>query len=155
MLSTIESDYIKGLISVYKSKGYKSYICHTVTEQNNDYDFCIYFSKEDIIAVNNDVFSIKNGIKLYVDSTSRSYNNTTPRVILSNSNYSGSFSVHTAEFIYTNAILDYSEGAYVLNPDISKSGVTNYEFDSFGIILLVIVLTILLFNFIRVILRIK
>lgn len=154
MLSAIESDYIKGLISVYKAKGYNYYVCHTVTEQNNEYDFCIYFSK-DITAISNDVFSVKNGIKIYVDSTSRSYNNSTPRVILSNSNYSGTFSVHTAEFIYTNAVLDYSEGAYTLNPDISKSGVTNYEFDSFSIVLLVIVVTILLFNFIRVILRMK
>lgn len=160
MLTAVESEYIRGLISSYQAKGYKYYVCHTITENNNNYDACVYFSKEEIKAVDNNIFSISNGIKIYVDSSSRSYNyqtgyNDTPRTLIADNNFNGNVNINVAEFIYTNATADYSESVYVLNPDITKSGVSSYTKDSFSVILLVLVVSILLFNFIRTILRIK
>ena len=61
MLSSLESEYLKGLISVYKSKGYKYYIAHTVTETNNDYDVCIYLSKTEIKAIDQNILVLKMG----------------------------------------------------------------------------------------------
>lgn len=160
MLTAVESEYIRGLISVYQSKGYKYYMCHTVTENNNNYDACIYFSKQEIKAIDNNIFSINNGIKIYLDSSSRSYNyqtgyNDSPRTLISNNNFNGTVNVNVAEFVYTNAVSDYLESVYIINPDITKSGVSSYTNDNFSLILLILIVSILLFNFIRVIFRIK
>lgn len=160
MLSAVESEYIRGLISSYQSKGCKYYMCHTLTENNNNYDTCIYLSKDEIRAIDNNIFSIRNGIKIYIDSSSRSYSyqagyNDTPRTLIVDNNFNGNVNVNVAEFVYTNAIADYSESVYILNPDIIKSGVSSYTNDSFSVILLVLVVSILLFNFIRIIFRIK
>ena len=160
MLTELESEYIKGLISTYELKGYKYYLCHTVTENNVDYDICIYFSKEEIKAIDNNIFSISNGIKLYIDSSSRYYNyqtgyRDTSRILLMNSNFNSSVNINIAEFVYTNAILSYSEVLYPINPDIRKSGVSSYSNDNFNIILLVLIVVIILFKFIRLIFRMK
>ena len=159
MLTQVESEYVKGLISSYQLKGYKYYVCHTVTEYNYDYDVCIYFSKEEIKAVDNNIFSITNGIKIYIDSSSRSYYQgsyrDTPRIIISDNNYTGTFNINLAEFIYTNANIQYSETSYIINPDITKSGVTSYQFDFITYLLCFLSILCLLDSFIRSILRIK
>ncbi|MCI8999560.1 MAG: hypothetical protein HFJ26_01170 [Clostridia bacterium] len=157
MLSSLESEYLKGLISTYKLKGYGYYLAHTVTENNNDYDVCVYFSKSKIKAIDQNIFSIENGLKIYIDSSSRSYNTSynTPRVVLADNNFNATISVNVAEFVYTNSILGYSEETYVLNPDIIKSGSTNYETDCFGIVVVVLICSFLLFSFLRSILRMK
>lgn len=160
MLTAVESEYIRGLISVYQLKGYKYYMCHTVTENNNNYDACIYFSKEEIKAIDNNIFSVTNGIKIYIDSSSRSYNyqtgyNDSPRTLIVDSNFNSTVNINVAEFVYTNAVTDYLETSYIVNPDITKSGVSNYTNDNFSVILLVLIVSILLFDFIRIILRIK
>ena len=117
MLSSLESEYLKGLISTYKLKGYGYYLAHTVTENNNDYDVCVYFSKSKIKAIDQNIFSIENGLKIYIDSSSRSYNTSynTPRVVLADNNFNATISVNVAEFVYTNSILGYSEETYVLD----------------------------------------
>lgn len=74
MLSSVELEYVKSLISTYYAKGYKYYLCTTVTETNyttTDYDICIYFSKEPIEAVTDNYFDIRNGIQIYIDSSSK------------------------------------------------------------------------------------
>lgn len=74
MLTTNELDYVKALISTYYTKGYKYYLCTTVTElynSDNDYDLCIYFSKEPIEAVTDNYFDVKNGLQIYIDSSSK------------------------------------------------------------------------------------
>ena len=158
MLTSAESEYIRGLISVYQSKGYQYYMCHTVTENNNNYDVCIYFSKEEIKAIDNNIYSISNGIRIYVDSSSRTYNyqtgySDTPRTLLYN--FNGTVTVNIAEFIYTNAIVDYSLSSYVVNPDIMMSAATNYSINKIDVTLLCLIVIILLFSFIRSIFRIK
>lgn len=157
MFTAQESEYLKSLISVYQARGYKYYLAHTVTENYNDYDFYVYFSKEEITASTDENFVLHNAIFLKIDSSTRSsYNdNNGTRDILANNNFSGTVTVHTAEFVYTNAVLGYEQTLFPINPDLTKSGVTSYSNDSFSIILLVILTTILLFNFIRNIFRMK
>ena len=108
MLTAVESEYIRGLISVYQLKGYKYYMCHTVTENNNNYDACIYFSKDEIMAIDNNIFSVSSGVKIYIDSSSRSYNyqtgyNDSPRTLIADNSFNGNVNVNVAEFVYTNA----------------------------------------------------
>lgn len=74
MLTAVELEYVKSLISTYYLKGYKYYLCTTVTEygtSNTDYDLCIYFSKEPIEAITDNYFEVKNGIQIYIDSSSK------------------------------------------------------------------------------------
>lgn len=102
-------------------------------------------------------FSVKNGLKIYIDSSSRSYNTSynTPRILIADNNFNSSFNINVAEFVYTNAVLSYSEETTALNPDILKTGVTSYDSDCFGIIVVVLICSFMLFNFLRVILRMK
>lgn len=74
MLTAVELEYVKALISTYYAKGYKYYLCTTVTEFGNnasDYDICIYFSKEPIEAITDNYFEVKNGVQIYIDSSSK------------------------------------------------------------------------------------
>lgn len=116
MLTSLEQEYIKSLISVYNRKGYKYYVCHTITETNNDYDVCIYFSKEEIESSSDNYFVVKEGIRIYIDSSSRSnYNyNSIDEV----SYYNGSVIVDTSEFVYSNCTVKYALTSFPLNPDL-------------------------------------
>lgn len=159
MLTQTESEYIKGLISSYEAKGYHSYLCHTVTERNNDFDICIYFSKTDIIARDNSIYSLKDTVKIYIDSSSRSYGSggyiDTPRVMIADSNFSGTISINVAEFVYTNALVSYDEAVYMINPDLMQASATNYSNRvSFSVILCILVVLILN-TFLFKILRLK
>ena len=61
MLTSVELDYLKLLIMRYRNKGYYNYLCHTVSDNNSsDYDLCVYFSKEKIIADSDNQFEVKN-----------------------------------------------------------------------------------------------
>lgn len=74
MLTAVELEYVKSLISIYYSKGYKYYLITTVTEigsNASDYDLCIYFSKEPIEAITDNYFQVKNGIQIFIDSSSK------------------------------------------------------------------------------------
>ena len=157
MFTQVETDYLKSLINFYKKQGYDYYLAHTVTENYNNYDMCIYFSKEEIKASTDNTFSIKNAIVINIDSSGRNDNNnysTSARDIISNSNYSGSLLVHPAEFIYTNAILDYEAVSFCINPDILESGVNSYNNNLFSLSILFLLTLILLYHFIHDLIRI-
>lgn len=158
MFSQVEENYIKGLIGSYTRQGYKNYICHTVTENDNVYDIYIYFSKEEIKANNSLSYTIKNGILLRIDSSQRNDNgynlSTHPRVVLANSNYNGTISINQAEFIYTDASIDYEITTSVVQPDInynSNSVITIWS--NMGILFLLVILFV--YTFVKDILRIR
>lgn len=140
MLSNSESDYIKSLILTYKSQGYDYYLCSTISD-NSDYDIVIYFSKEKIIALTTDRFEVKEGIRLYIDSSSKSTYNTNDSVV--SGSYSGIITVDIAEFSYTNAKLseDYSIFTQAISPDILENSPVN-QLSMFLVILVIIYLLV-------------
>ena len=159
MFTSVEENYIKGLISSYYKHGFKYYICHTVTENNNNYDVYIYFSKEKIKAITPISFDISNGIFIKIDSSSRNDNTYNPsidyRILISDSNYSDVISVNKAEFIYTNAIVDYEVTSLVVNPDITMNSSSNYSTFKLDYICCCILFTTFLYIFICNLLRIR
>ena len=159
MFTQVEENYIKGLISSYKKLGYNYYICHTITENNNDNDIAIYFSKDEIKAITSTTFDISNGIHITIDSSSRNdsgyYLSTGYRSTISDNNYNNILSVNKAEFIYTNATLDYSETSLVLNPDIELNNSSSYIINKINYLLLFVLLITFLYTFIINLLRIR
>lgn len=158
MFTTVESEYLKGLLNVYYEKGYKYYIAHTITEQNNDYDFCVYLSKDKITSSSPNKFNLSdNSIVIYVDSSQRNDNSYNP----STGNrdlllvYHGNLTVNIAEFIYTNSSVSYSLVDNALNPDILMSGVNSYDNKIFSFGLMFVVISVFLYMFIKSILRIR
>lgn len=130
------------LILIIKN-GYTSYLVHTVTENNNDYDICIYLSKTDIEAVTDNYFDINDGLQIYIDSSSRSNYSTNRRDSVSR--FNGSVTIDNAEFIYTNAISEYSLVNIPLNPDLS----IDYTQKQTDMVLIFIVVILILYIFIR------
>ena len=157
MFSNTEVEYVESLVNVYKSKGYKYYLAHTVTERYNSVDVEIYFSKEEIKASTEDIFIVKNGLKITLDSGSRNYENTiySPRILLADSNFNGTVNVNVEEFIFTNASLNYELTQSVVNPDIMISQPVSPEFNLFSYSLLFLVVSIFIYMFVKSILRIK
>lgn len=158
MFTAQESDYLKGLLNVYKELGYKYYVAHTVTETNNNYDMYVYLSKDKITSSSPSDFNLSdNSIVIYIDSSSRNDNNYNPSVHTRDIlyPYSGSLHVHIAEFIYTNADVTYSLVGDSVNPDILLTGANNYDNKLFSYGLMFIVVSIFLYTFIKSILRIR
>lgn len=126
MLSVQEQEYLIGLVNAYKAKGYKYYLCHTIS-YNSDYDFVVYFSKEKITAVSDSYFSVNNSVRVYVNSSTRSQYDNSSRD--TSSSFTGNFSVDLGEFIYTNADTSYTSTSTPINPDImSDYDLTRFEF---------------------------
>lgn len=143
MLSSIEMDYVKGVLNAYYAKGYKYYLIHTVTEPDNNYDIHIYLSKEEIVAMNDNYFFVNHGLELLIDSSLRSYNSSIARDSVSN--FSGNVTVNQAEFIYTNAESRYNLTTLSLNPNIT----VDYTESATSVILIIVVCILLLYLFIR------
>lgn len=137
MLSQVELEYIKALINTYYAKGYKYYMCHTISDNsNNDYDMCIYFSKDKIEALNDNYFSVEKGIRIYIDSSSKStYNYNASDTV---SSFNNNVTVDEAEFIYTNAISIYSYNTICLNPDVTVDYSENNNLNTISILICVI-----------------
>lgn len=157
MFSVQEENYIKGLIASYYKHGYKYYLCHTVTESNNTYDFYIYFSKEEISAITSDTFELKNAVFMKVDSSQRNdngYNGSTHSRDVIQDSFSEIVNVHQAEFIYTNAVVNYKTDSIALNPDINYIDcpiLNNYCI--YGILIVLVIS--FLFSFVSSILRLR
>lgn len=144
MLSQVELEYVKALINTYRNKGYKYYMCHTISDNNNnDYDICIYFSKEKIEALNDNYFSVEKGIRIYIDSSSKSNYNTNASDTVSS--FSNNVTVDLAEFIYTNAESEYSYSAICLNPDL----LVDYKQNHLSVITLILMCIIFCYIFIK------
>ena len=157
MFTAQEIEYLKSLIAVYNEQGYIYYIAHTVTESDNVYDFVIYFSKDEILATNDNLFVMQNALKISVDSSSRNYNSYNPSVHSRESvqEFSGVLNVNVAEFIYTNAKNDSVLATTYINPDISvEYGLLNSTYTATGALLVVLVITFL-YIFIKDIIRLR
>lgn len=158
MLSAIEQDYILGIINTYKKQGFKYYLAHTVTETNNDNDICVYLCKDEILAYGNYTYSINNALVIRIDSSSRndnSYNSSTHDRITFTDSYSGLLSVNMAEFIYSNAKLNYETTQAVIVPDLLVSGSDSAVSDEYMGITTILIVILFLYIFIKDILRIK
>lgn len=158
MFSTLEENYIKSLINTYKKEGYSYYVVHTVTETDNEYDFYIYFSQDEIIFTNSYTFELSdNSLMLKVDSSSRNDNSYNPSIGHRDLVFyeSGTINVNVAEFIYSNAGYNYSLIVHSLNPDIMNSGLDSYNNNLISLSLLCICSSIFLFMFVRSLLRLR
>lgn len=159
MFTQVEENYIKSLINTYKKEGYNYYICHTVTENDNNYDVYIYFSKEEIKAVSNNTFDLTNAIYIQLDSSNRndnSYNSSThSRIRIVNSKVNSIVEINQAEFIYTNAIHSYKTETTVLNPNLMLQGSNSYFSICFMIVSLIVLLITFLYTFISNIFRLR
>lgn len=158
MFSTSEVEYLKSLLNVYCNLGYKNYVAHTVTETDNEYDFCVYLSKDKITSSDSNTFNLSdNSIVVYVDSTSRNDNSYNPSTGSRDTvfHYHGDLDVNLAEFIYTNAEVSYTEIDYPVNPDILLSGVDSYKSLMLSASLLFVLVNVFLFMFIKSLLRLR
>lgn len=156
MFSAVEENYLKGLISSYYKKGYKFYVCHTITENNNEYDVAVYFSKNEIVASTPLTFDISNGVYIKIDSSSRySYNDSSNiyKSLLVDGNYNNILSVDKAEFIYTNAKTTYAETSLPINPDINYNTSNSYSNIYSYSIIICLITVLFLYIFIRDLLR--
>lgn len=129
MLSQVEVDYILSLINTYQKQGYKYYLCNTITNPDSVYDIDIYFSKQEIKAINSNSFDFTNAIHLCVDSSNKStssYNYSVhARSRLVDSNVSDIINIDEAEFIYTNATV--GENIVLINPDLLLNSAANFS----------------------------
>lgn len=159
MFTQAEENYIKALINTYKKQGYNYYLCHTITETNNNYDICLYVSKEEIKSISSSVFDLTNAIGIYIDSSQRNDNAYNPSIhsrdLMFDGNITTIVNVNDAEFIYTNAIYTYSETSTVVNPDLLVQGSESVEmFNMIAVIELVLIITFI-YTFFANILRIR
>ena len=158
MFSQQEIDYILSLINTYRRLGYKYYVCHTVTEDNNNYDIRIYFSKKEIKAITSSTFDLTNAIQIDVDSSSRndnSYNSSThSRDTIVSSNLTKIINIYQAEFIYTNATIS-NVATTIANPDLRLNSASNYDNTLLLASVLFMCCSIFLYLFFKSILRLK
>lgn len=159
MFSQVEENYIKSLINTYLKEGYKYYVCHTVTETDNTYDVYIYFSKEEIKAISQETFDITNGIYIQFDSSSRndnSYNSSThSRIRVVNESVTDIVSINQAEFIYTNAVYEYSTANTIVNPDLMLQSSDSYLSIIFMYVCIAILVITFLYTFFTNVLRVR
>ena len=158
MFSSIEIDYLKGLLNVYLKNGYKYYVAHTITQNNNNYDFVVYLSKDKITSHTSSSFYLSdNSIVIYIDSSARNDNGYNPslhsRDIIDT--FSGAISVDVAEFIYTNVDVSYSLTSDTLNPDILLSSSYSYNSNLLGFTILFFVVSIFIYLVVKTFLRLR
>ena len=158
MFSQVEENYIKGLIGSYLKQGYKHYLCHTVTETDNNYDVYIYFSEKEIKALSSNAFELDSALCIKIDSSIRNDNSYNPsthsRTILSNSNYSGAIDINEAEFVYTNAEISYETTLDTINPDINYNGYSVVD-SWYSVSMLFVLVILFIYTFIKDIFRIR
>lgn len=154
MLSEQEFEYVKNLVSTYQKLGYKYYVCYTTTDDNIDIDVNVCFSKKEIHAISDNIFSIEDGIKITLKSSNYRYNDR-PNVVNLITTISGDLiAVNDYEYIYTNAITDYDTTEYVVNPDLLYSNL-NYENTQYFYISVFLLSVIFLYMFVKSILRLR
>jgi hypothetical protein len=135
MFTQQELEFIKALVESMRGQGYDYYIARTVTEDNNSYDVEIVFSTVEIRATGLYGFADCDGVIYRLDSSSgRSDLNTKLTV----SNFSGSYTVPSREFVYTNATF---QGG-TIQPDIRQLGGKLSESNQAGFYLLALFLLV-------------
>ena len=154
MLSVNELEYLKSLINRYQKEGYKYYVCTTVSESNIVPDLYLFLSKDKIEFVDNKTFTIKNGIRLSID-TNYSYN-TRPNVLsLDLLNVNDIYVLSSYEFIYSNCSYAYELTQNVIYPDLLLSDSNSYLDLNVSFLSCFLILSILLYLFVKSIFRIR
>lgn len=145
MFSAQELEWLKALIETMRGKGYKYYVAQTVTENNNDSDVIVVFSKEPITSNGLYSFTVTNGVMYTLDSSGYSaYQGGDARTKVST--YSGRLNIADTEFVYTNA---ESTGTSI-QPDIRYTGGVLSENSQAGFYLLTLCfLVAVVFNLFR------
>ena len=155
MLSENEYDYLLGLINVYKKQGYNYYLCSTISNRDIDYDFIVYFSKNEIKDLDSLEFLLEDAVVIQINSNS--YNtdyNKIPVKNIVNVSYSGSVKFTEYDYIYTNAVYNTSS-SYFINPDVSISSSSNYELLRLSYVYFLILGIIFIYIFVKSLLRLK
>ena len=133
MFTTAEEQWLKALIETMRGKGYKSYVAYTVTENNNDTDVIVIFSKETITGTGLYSFTVTDGVMYSFDSSGYStYNGSEARTSVGT--FSGNLSVDQYEHVYTNAEFNGT----TLQPDIRLTGGAAYETNQASFYILVL-----------------
>ena len=155
MLSENEYDYLLGLINVYKKQGYNYYLCSTISNRDIDYDFIVYFSKNEINDLDILEFLLEDAVVIQINSNS--YNtdyNKIPVKNIVNVSYSGSVKFTEYDYIYTNAVYNTSS-SYFINPDVSISSSSNYELLRLSYVNCLLLGIIFIYIFVKSLLRLK
>lgn len=119
MLSSNEQEYIKSLIDTYFKAGYKSYllVSRRVNYYTDDFEYFLYLSPQNISAMGNNLFSVMDGCVVKIDTSVKNTNSNTDENLVSEA-FSGVVRTDVAEFVYTNAVVDYNTTTEALNPDL-------------------------------------
>lgn len=151
MLSVQEEDYVRSIINTYKKQGYDYYLCYTNSDSNVSIDIYLYFSKEEIKALDNNIFSIKNGINVNIDTSYR-YNDKPNVLTMFKDIENNTIVIDKTEYVYSNCSYNYNAATDVIYPDILLS-----QGDSFNSMYLVnfLLISIFLYLFVKSILRIR
>ncbi len=122
MLSSNEQEYIKSLIDTYFKAGYKSYllVSRRTNYYSDDFEYFLYMSPKNISAMGNNLFDIVDGCLIKIDTSAKSNNNDNNNLFVES--YSGVLYTDVAEFVYTNAKVDYNVSTEALNPDLFLRG---------------------------------
>lgn len=140
MFSAQELEWIEALIETMRGKGYKYYVAHTVTENNNDADAVVVFSKEPVVGNGLYSFTVSEGVRYTLDSSGySSYQGGGARTAVDA--YSGRLNVADTEFVYTNA----QYAGSTLQPDIRMTGGVAYESTQTATILVAMLLLFVVF----------
>lgn len=150
MFSTQEYQYIKDLTISFYNKDYVNYICITNNPNNSYnqsyYDIYCYYSKEEITN-NNNKYQIPNNSKICNIDT-KNPTSTYKNDSLNCNNYNGEITINNKEFVYSN--IGYNSniiGEYENNTIFYK------DISLYGISILIMLVLMFLYKFIRAILR--
>lgn len=138
MFTQTELDWVKALVETMRGKGYKYYVAQTVTENNNDIDVIVVFSKKSIGGDGLYRYTISEGVRYSLDSNGfSSYSGGGVRTTVDS--FSGVLDISNTEFVYTNAEFSGS----TIQPDLRTTGggVTGESIQT-GVFLLTLVLLV-------------
>lgn len=131
MLSTTEQEYIKSIIDTYSQHGYKYYVL--VSRRTNyytdDFEYFLYLSTKNVSSSYSNTFVVSDGILVKIDTSTKGNNNSDNNLVVER--FDGVLSVDVAEFVYTNAKVDYDFTTEALNPDVMLGGDVNYETNTY------------------------
>jgi hypothetical protein len=143
MLTAVEMEYVRALVETMRGKGYKHYVCNTVTETGNVRDIQLVFSTEPVTANSLNSFVVVGGVRYLVDSSGyAAAQGGHNRVAVSA--YSGTLVVPDYEFIYTDA--EFSGTS--VQPDLRQLGGSENETGQAVFLLVALLfLTLVFFRF--------
>ena len=151
MLNVQDLDYVRSLINTYKKQGYNYYLLTTNSDSSVNADIYLFLSKEKIEALDDVSFSIKNGIRINIDTSYR-YNEHPDVLSMRNEIVNNVYIIDKYEFVYTNCVYNYKATQSIIYPDILLSGADSYD----GIYVISFLLIIIfLYMFFKSILRVR